>query len=243
MALSNLDWYHLAAAEAVGAYTGTGTACTMAANRLSFTFGLRGPSVTVDTACSSSLTALRMALTALRAERPGREALVGSTELMHGPNPLLLRSAAGMLSPEGRCKTFNATADGYARGEGCGALLLVPEQGAASHARLDSVALGQDGRSATLTAPNGPAQEAMLLEALGAAGLQEQAVGCVECHGTGTALGDPIEVGALLAVFRAAEAPRVLLGAGSQGFQGYGSSILRIRYLLPRMFVVLILVV
>jgi len=204
VALSNLDWYQMSLPKA-SVYTGTGVSSAIAANRVSYVFGVKGPSMTIDTACSSSLSALSSALTNLAAGSSLRESLVAGSELLHGPNSLVLRSVAGMLSRVGRCKTFNATADGYIRGEGCGAALLKPiadaEEGRSEIVvELKSAVMNQDGKSATLTAPNGPSQEEVILLALRQAQLKPSSVNAVECHGTGTALGDPIEVGALKSV-------------------------------------------
>ena len=122
-----------------------------------------------------------------------------AVSLKLAPHNTLGASAAGMLSVDGRCKTLDARANGYARSEGVGALVLRPSDDARASVNLVSSAVRQDGRSASLTAPNGSAQRTLLLVALGRAALASADVGCTEAHGTGTALGDPTEAGALAA--------------------------------------------
>ncbi|CAJ1416735.1 unnamed protein product, partial [Effrenium voratum] len=223
-ALSNTDWYQLVVPDA-GVYTGPGVSSAIAANRISYVFGLKGPSMTIDTACSSSLSALHAALRSLEARRgistASRGALLSAAEVLHGPSSFVLRSVAGMLSPDGRCKTFDATADGYIRGEGAGAALLKPAESAEEArcqrvAEVRAVVMNQDGKSATLTAPNGPSQEELLVLALREAQLSPATLGALECHGTGTALGDPIEVGAIKGALGRADqgSPQLLLAAG-----------------------------
>ncbi|CAJ1355090.1 unnamed protein product, partial [Effrenium voratum] len=223
-ALSNMDWYQLVVPDA-GVYTGPGVSSAIAANRISYVFGLKGPSMTIDTACSSSLSALHAALRSLEARRgistASRGALLSAAEVLHGPSSFVLRSVAGMLSPDGRCKTFDATADGYIRGEGAGAALLKPAESAEEArcqrvAEVRAVVMNQDGKSATLTAPNGPSQEELLVLALREAQLSPATLGALECHGTGTALGDPIEVGAIKGALGRADqgSPQLLLAAG-----------------------------
>ncbi|CAK0879996.1 unnamed protein product [Prorocentrum cordatum] len=220
VALSNLDWYHMSLSKP-SVFTGPGVASSIAANRVSFSFGLTGPSMTVDTACSSSISAMSAAMHCLVGGGAVHEALVAATELLHGPNSFVLRSVAGMLSGAGRCKTFNATADGYIRGEGAGAGVIThlrdAEDGRCTVlADVKSAVMNQDGKSATLTAPNGPAQEKVVLQALRDGGVESASVAAIECHGTGTELGDPIEVGALKAVLGtpSAHAPELYLCAG-----------------------------
>jgi acyl transferase domain-containing protein/acyl carrier protein len=204
-------------AARIDAWAGVGNALSAAAGRLSFTLGLRGPSLAIDTACSSSLVAVDQACLNLRAGRC-RLALAGGVNLMLTPATQINLSQARMLAPDGRCKTFDAAADGYVRGEGCGMLVLkrladAQADGDLVHAVLLGSAVNQDGRSAGLTVPNGAAQEAVMRAALAAAGVEPAAVGYVEAHGTGTALGDPIEIRALAAVYgegRPAERPLVV---------------------------------
>lgn len=186
-------------------YVGTGTALSPAAGRLSYFLGLNGPSMVVDTACSSSLVATHLAANSLR-NRECDMALVGGVNLILRPEWNVNFTKARMLAPDGRCKTFDAAADGYSRGEGCGMLVLKRHSDAVQHrdnilAVIRSSAVNQDGASGGLTVPNGPAQEQVIRRALENAELKPDEVGYVEAHGTGTALGDPIEVGALGSVF------------------------------------------
>ena len=189
---------------AIDAYVGTGMAHSVAAGRLSYVLGLQGPCFAVDTACSSSLVALSQACDSLRAGQCDL-ALAGGVNVVLSPEASINFSKARMLAPDGRCKTFDASADGYVRGEGCGVVVLKR----LSDARRDrdlvlavvrGSAVNQDGRSSGLTVPNGPAQQQVIREALAAAGVAGSAVQYVEAHGTGTSLGDPIEVQALGAV-------------------------------------------
>jgi acyl transferase domain-containing protein len=187
------------------AWVSTGNAHGSAAGRLSYVFDWRGPCVAVDTACSSSLVALHMAVQALRNDEC-RAAFVAGVNLMLAPDLSISLSQAGMLSPEGRCKTFSEAANGFVRGEGCGGILLKR----LSHALADGdnvvavirgSATNQDGRSIGLTAPNGLAQQAVIKAALANARTSPKHVSYIEAHGTGTALGDPIEMSALQEVF------------------------------------------
>jgi acyl transferase domain-containing protein/NADPH:quinone reductase-like Zn-dependent oxidoreductase len=185
----------------------SGIAHSVFSGRLSYLLGLRGPSLTIDTACSSSLVAIHLACQALR-NAECRMAIAGGVNLMLAPDLFVALSHSRMLSPDGRCKTFDASADGFARGEGCGVVILKrlsDAQNDADHilAVIRGSAVNQDGPSSSLTAPNGPAQEAVIREALTFAGLLPRQVGFIEAHGTGTQLGDPLEVKALGAVFGA----------------------------------------
>jgi acyl transferase domain-containing protein/SAM-dependent methyltransferase len=187
--------------DAIDAYFGTGNAYSVAAGRLSYFLGVHGPSLAIDTACSSSLVALHLACQGLRLGECDL-ALAGGVNLILTPEMNITFSKARMMAPDGKCKTFDATADGYVRGEGCAVVVLKRLSDAiADRDRILAVvrgtAVNQDGRSGGLTAPNGPAQEAAIRAALAAAGLPPGAVSYVEAHGTGTPLGDPIEVGAL----------------------------------------------
>ena len=160
--------------------------------------GLHGPCVSFDTACSTALVAGHAAWRAVQL-RECERALLASVNLMLTPGVSLSFAVAGMTSAAGRCHTFDARADGYVRGEACGAAVLQPMPGAAAEAAavLRGSAVRQDGRSASLTAPNGSAQRALLQAALAEAGVAAAGVARLEAHGTGTALGDPIEAGAL----------------------------------------------
>ncbi|EWM20016.1 polyketide synthase [Nannochloropsis gaditana] len=195
------DWSSLVTQAT--AYTGTGAAASIAANRLSYVFGLKGPSMSIDTACSSSLVSLDAACLRLRINKC-ESAIVFGINLLLSPASLIALCRARMLCADARCKTFDASANGYVRGEGCGAVVLKRLSDAtAAGDRVLAVVRGsgvnQDGRSASLTAPNGPSQEEVILTALQEAQVSPLDVEYVETHGTGTALGDPIEVGALKA--------------------------------------------
>lgn len=200
--------------ESVDAYGGTGGALSMAASRLSYHLDLRGPSLVVDTACSSSLVAVQLACRSILEGRC-ELALVGGVNLMLAPELSVALSQAQMLSPSGRCRTFDAAADGYLRGEGCGVVVLKPLS-AALHdndrvlAVIRGTAVNQDGRSNGITAPNGAAQVALICEALDDAAVRPDEIGCVEAHGTGTVLGDPIEFDALQTAIGAGDRPCVL---------------------------------
>jgi acyl transferase domain-containing protein len=197
----------------------SGAAHSMASGRLSYLLGLQGPSVTIDTACSSSLVAVHLACQALRAGEC-RAALAGGVNLILAPNLFVALSRARMLAPDGRCKTFDAAADGFARGEGCGVVVLkrladARADGDRVLAVIRGSAVNQDGPSSGLTAPSGPAQEAVIREALARAGVTPGEIGYVEAHGTGTQLGDPLEVRALGAVFGPGRDPARPLWIGS----------------------------
>jgi epothilone polyketide synthase D len=205
--------------EAIGAYSGIGSVYSVAAGRIAYSLGLKGPALAIDTACSSSLVAAHMAVRSLRSGETNR-ALVAGVNLMLSPESTIYFSKLNALSPDGRCKTFSAQADGYGRGEGCGVLVLKRLTDAvADQDRILAVirgsAVNQDGRSAGLTAPNGPSQQAVIHEALTDAGVRPEQVSFVEAHGTGTPLGDPIEVQALGNALETGRDPNnpVLLGS------------------------------
>ncbi len=186
------------------AYTGTGNAHSIAANRLSYILDLRGPSLAVDTACSSSLVAVHLAIQSLK-NGECDHAIVGGVNLMLSPELTETFALAGMMAADGRCKTFDAAADGYVRGEGCGVVILKRLDEAIADgdnilAVIQGSAINQDGRSNGLTAPNGLAQQEVIRQALGNAGINPQQIGYIESHGTGTTLGDPIEVNSLKSV-------------------------------------------
>ncbi len=204
--------------EMIDAYAGTGNAHSIAANRLSYVFDLRGPSMAVDTACSSSLVSTHLAVQSLR-NGESDLALAGGVNLILTPELTITFSQARMLSPDGHCKTFDASADGYVRGEGCGVIILkrlsdAVRDGDNILALIRGSAVNQDGRSNGLTAPNGLAQQDVIRYALADAGVTPNQIGYVEAHGTGTPLGDPIEINSLRAVLDDGETNgRVLIGS------------------------------
>ena len=206
-------------AELLDVHYATGNGRSIASGRLAYLLGLRGPAVTLDTACSSSLVAVHLACQSLRLGEC-ELALAGGVNVMLSPETTVALSQAHMLAPDGRCKAFSAEADGFARAEGCGLVVLKTlKQAQADGDRVFAVirgsAVNQDGASSSLTAPNGPAQEALMRQALRDAGVAAAAIGLVEAHGTGTALGDPIELRALGAVYGAARAAGELLPVSS----------------------------
>lgn len=185
-------------------HSATGTTPCITANRLSYLLNLRGPSLSVDTACSSSLTAIHLACQSL-ASGESSLSIAGGVNLMVIPEPTISTSQAQMMSPDGRCKTFDASANGIVRGEGCGVLILKRLKDAVRDrdnvlALIRSSAVNQDGTSNGLTAPNGPSQQAVIREALERGNLTPAEISYVEAHGTGTSLGDPIEVRSLKSV-------------------------------------------
>ncbi len=205
--------------EAGGLYAATGNMPSVLSGRLSFFLGLHGPSMAVDTACSSSLVALHLGCQSLRQGECER-ALVGGVNLLLSPAGFVMLSRMRALAPDGRCKTFSAEADGYARAEGCAVVVLkrlgdAQRDGDRILAVIRGTAVNHDGASSGLTVPNGPAQQAVIEQALEQARVSPAEVDYVECHGTGTALGDPIEVQALSTVYGRgrAEALPLVLGA------------------------------
>lgn len=196
--------YRQLAPGASGAHTAMGASPAVAANRLSFVYDLRGPSLAVDTACSSSLVALHLADTSLRRHEIDR-AVVGGVNVLLEPELAAGLAAAGMVSPTGRCRPFGVAADGYVRSEGCVVVVLkrlhdARRDGDRVYAVVRGTAVNQDGRSNGLTAPNPAAQRAVLEAAYRAARVAPTDVQYVECHGTGTQLGDSIEAASLGAV-------------------------------------------
>ncbi len=208
MAISTHDYDALAGTEldTIDAYQQTGNAFSIAANRISYFFDLRGPSMAIDTACSSSLVAVHQACRSLQAGDCSM-ALVGGVNLVLTPDVSVGLSQADMLSASGACHTFSDDADGYVRAEGGAVLVLQPlsQALAAGHsvlAVIEGSAIGQDGRSNGLTAPNGLAQQAVIRAALADAGCAAHELSFIETHGTGTPLGDPIEVASINAVMQ-----------------------------------------
>ena len=197
------EYSRLAAANFGGLspHLASGNAGSVLCGRLSYVFGMQGPCVSVDTICSASLVGLHLCASSLRAGECGWGVACG-VNLMLAYAQTRATAFARMLAPDGRCKTLDASADGYVRGEACIAahLARVSGSGPSAAALVHGSAVNQDGRSSSLTAPNGPAQQALLRDALRAACTRGELVGRLEMHGTGTALGDPIELAAASAV-------------------------------------------
>ena len=209
MGISTRDYAHvqMSASEVPDGYAATGSAGSVAANRLSYALDLRGPSVALDTACSSSLVATHLACQSIRGGDCDM-ALVGGVNLMLIPETTLSMARLGALAPDGRCKTFDARADGYVRGEGAGVVVLKPLSAALDDddpilGVIRGSAVNNDGRTNGLTAPNRQAQVRVLRRAYAAADVPPSSVAYVEAHGTGTRLGDPIEAEALSEVLGA----------------------------------------
>jgi acyl transferase domain-containing protein/short-subunit dehydrogenase/acyl carrier protein len=219
VSLSEYGGRQLADPAALGPYTATGGSLAVVAGRLAYLLDLRGPALSVDTACSSSLVATHLACTALRCGECDA-AVVAGVNVLLDPELTVSLGQAGMLAPDGRCKAFDASADGYVRAEGCGAVVLKPLPAAVAagdrvYAVIRGSAVNSDGAGNGLTAPNPAAQRAVLRSAYQAAAADPAEVSYVECHGTGTALGDPIEAGALGEVIGAGRAgrPACLIGS------------------------------
>ncbi|MBO9699918.1 MAG: SDR family NAD(P)-dependent oxidoreductase [Sporocytophaga sp.] len=186
-------------------YSATGNTLSILVNRISFLLNLRGPSISLDTACSSSLIAIHRAVEAIHTGSCDM-AIAGGIQTMLTPAAHMSLASAGMLSRDGKCKTFDKRADGYVRGEGSGAILLKPlamaeADGDHIYAVIKSIAENHGGRVTTLTAPNPNAQAELLVEAYEKAHIDPTTVGYIECHGTGTSLGDPIEIQGLKKAF------------------------------------------
>lgn len=219
--IANSDYWRAlyADTDSIDVYAGVGGALSVASGRLAYVFGAHGPTMSIDTACSSSLVAMHLACQSLRRGET-QLAIAGGVSLVLSPAGTINFSRSRMMAPDGRCKTFDASADGYVRSDGCAVLVL--KRVSSAHADGDRVlavirgtAINQDGRSNGLTSPSGAAQAAVIRAALHDAGLSPSAVQYVEAHGTGTSLGDPIELQALAAVYGAARGPDAPLVVGS----------------------------
>ncbi|MFC8827302.1 SDR family NAD(P)-dependent oxidoreductase [Streptomyces sp. NPDC057137] len=200
-------------------YTLTGSLPSFNAGRLSYHLGLQGPALSVDTACSSSLVALHLACEAIR-NGECDIALAGGVQVLADPGAFVALSRSHALAPDGRSKTFSAEADGYGRGEGVGVVVVMRLSEALAGDReilgvIRASAVNHDGASSGITAPNGTSQQKVIRAALSSAGLSPTDIDYVECHGTGTPLGDPIEVQALAAVYGEGRDPEDALRLGT----------------------------
>ena len=207
--------------EAMSAYAGLGNTPSIAVGRVAYALDLHGPVSLVDTACSSSLVAVHQAVQSLR-NGDCTTALAGGVNLILSPLSTMFCCRIRALSPDGRCKTFDATADGYGRAEGSGLVVLkrlsqARRDGDRIYAVIRGSAVNHDGRTGGLTVPNASAQQAVVRAALSAAKVEPAQVGYIEAHGTGTALGDPIEIGALNTVF-GADRPPLWVGSIKSNF-------------------------
>ncbi|MBF0398292.1 MAG: SDR family NAD(P)-dependent oxidoreductase, partial [Desulfobacterales bacterium] len=189
----------------INLYSATGSLSSCIAGRLSYVFNFNGPNFPIDTACSSSLVALDAACQGLKNYKSD-VAVAGGVNLLLNPHLFVYFSRIGAISPDGKCKTFDAMADGYSRGEGCGVVILKRLSDAKKDrdkilAIIRGTAVNHDGASSSFTAPNGTAQQKVIYKALNEASLNPEQINFIEAHGTGTALGDPIEVNALASVY------------------------------------------
>jgi acyl transferase domain-containing protein/acyl carrier protein len=214
-------WQHLRSADParLDVYIATGNSHNAAAGRVAFALGLQGPALAVDTACSSSLSAVHLACQSLRSGESNL-ALAGGVNTIHNPDSFFAFHKWGFMAADGRCKTFDASADGFVRAEGCGFVVLKRLSDAIAEqdtilAVIRGSAMNQDGATSGFTVPNGRAQEAVIRQALRNGGVAPSAVGYVEAHGTGTSLGDPIELDALDAVLSEGRSPDRPLVVGS----------------------------
>lgn len=233
------------AAQDMDGYLAAGVLNAAVSGRVSYFLGVRGPSISVDTACSSSMVALHLAASGLR----GREcdlALCGGVSAIHHPYSTAMLTDMEALAPDGRCKTFDESADGYGRAEGCGVIVLkrlsdAERDGDTVLALIRGTAVRQDGESAGFTAPNGIAQEALMRAALANAMLEPGDISYVEAHGTGTPLGDPIEMASIAEVFGPSHsfADPILVGSlktnighmeAAAGIGGVIKTVLQMRY-------------
>ena len=213
LGFSGTEFAHVLSVSPAGSsvYAATGSSASIAAGRLSYTLGLHGPCVSYDTACSAALAAGHAGLRALQLAECTVGLVVGVT-LMLAPGVGTSFAVAGMTSARGRSHTFDARADGYARGEACGGVALRGGMNDVAAVGLLGSAVRQDGRSASLTAPNGQAQQGLLVAALQDASTSVDTLALNEAHGTGTALGDPIEAGSLVGTVLSAREEALAVG-------------------------------
>jgi myxalamid-type polyketide synthase MxaC len=223
MGIATNDYAHLlltqTGLEDIDAYSLTGNSPNVSAGRIAYVLGLQGPTMAIDTACSSSLVAVHLACQSLR-HRECDAALAGGVNLLLSPVNTIAFSRMNAMAPDGLCKTFDARANGYTRGEGCGVIVLKRLSDAVAAgdnvlAVIRGSAVNQDGRSSGLTVPHGPSQQAVMRRALQQAGVAPGTVGYVEAHGTGTPLGDPLELQSLGAVYGEGRDPDRPLLVGS----------------------------
>jgi acyl transferase domain-containing protein len=209
------DWEQLQSAtlnrELLSAHSAAGLSMAVTANRISYAFDLMGPSLALDTACSSALVAMHVACTAIAAGEID-VAVVGACNILLRPEMTMAVEKAGLLSADGRCKTFDASADGYVRSEGAGVFILKSRvralaDGDRVRAWIRATASNQDGRTSGISLPNGEAQAQLFTRVLERAGLRPDQIQYAEAHGTGTAVGDPTEAGALGRVLRVGRPP------------------------------------
>ena len=208
-------WHQLLSENEIDAYLTTGNTHSLASGRISHFFDFTGPSVSLDTACSSSLVAVHLAIKSLR-DRECNMAIAGGVNRLILPKISLNFARAKMLSPDGRCKTFDETANGFVRSEGCGIVVLKRLSDAIANGdRIRAVILGsatnQDGRTSSITTPSSLSQQAVIKQALANSKVEAREVSYLETHGTGTSLGDAIEIEALSQVFKDNE--ELILGA------------------------------
>lgn len=210
--IQNSDYLSLTFSDLgqIDAYSGTGVANSVSSGRLSFALGLQGPSLAIDTACSSSLVSIHLACQSLRAGE-SHVALAGGVNLTLTPDLTIYLSRMKALSPDGRCMTFDARANGYVRSEGCGFVVLkrlsdAKRDGDTVLALIRGSAVNHDGQSSGLTVPNGLAQQKVMRQALKQARIKPEQISYLEAHGTGTALGDPIEMWSIKEVMGQAHA-------------------------------------
>ena len=231
--------------EKIDAYIASGNTHSTASGRISYILGLIGPNLAVDTACSSSLVSIHLACSSLRNQECNM-ALAGGVNLLISPEASIIFSKARMLSFDGRCKTFDISADGFVRGEGCGIIVLKRLSDALADqdnilAVIRGTAINQDGETSGLTVPSGPSQMAVIRKAIANGGLEPADISYIEAHGTGTSLGDPIEVEALGTVFgksHSQEEPLIIGSAktnighteGAAGVAGFMKLVLQLQH-------------
>jgi polyketide synthase PksN len=225
--VSTTDYRDVLKDSEIEALTSTGNSHCILTNRISFLLNLHGPSEPIDTACSSSLVAIHRGVESIYSGDCDM-AIVGGVNVIASPTLHISFSKAGMLSPDGRCKTFDEKANGYVRGEGTGAILLKPlskalKDGDNIYALIKGTAINHGGRAASLTAPNTNAQAEVIMKAFDKAGFDPETVSYIEAHGTGTQLGDPVEVNGLIKAFKEMGKKDNNTAAEKEAYCGIGS--------------------